>query len=416
MEALRVNFVASCNRNSYLVITCTCTCTFKKKKAPFHRANAARNVHSEVLHVYVVLISYISPPPPPNATRMQGDLTADVRAIVDRHAYGNNATATTDEDDNSDSQYAGSARRSSEPLHTYLRVLSSTTENPPAAHPSLAQYQSSSFDGCLEEESQSSIRKLRARLRRKYSTAAIQQLQHGGPGRRKLIPLQFAQKSQSVAMLSPDMEAKIYEKIRTSLGKKYGSLERATQAAVTIQKAYRAYKLRKHFDEIRREGTAQMSRRSSVAAKERRQILSMVRQQSIDLYELDLMLGVDDVKSSDVCGHQGVLSGGAPGADALVALADSNGGLCQVESPTTPTSPTITTTRTGHGSSKLRRSKSLTTTATTIVRVEDSEGGEVVVVEEEEEEEGDDDDEAAHWKRRVGKLLFNRWVCVDIHI
>ena len=52
--------------------------------------------------------------------------------------------------------------------------------------------------------------------------------------------------------LSPDMEAKIYERICKSLGEKYGSLEGANRAALTIQKAYRGYKLRRHYEEIRR--------------------------------------------------------------------------------------------------------------------------------------------------------------------
>ena len=77
--------------------------------------------------------------------------------------------------------------------------------------------------------------------------------------------------SSVLKYLSPDMEAKIYERICRSLGEKYGSLERATHAAVTIQKAYRGYKLRKHFDEIRKEGpTAVRQRTATVRDKNRK--------------------------------------------------------------------------------------------------------------------------------------------------
>ena len=310
-------------------------------------------------------------------TRMQGDFTADVVTVGNQ---SDNMRGATKEDDNPACPYSQHARRSSEPLHSYTMGASSSIASV------RMQYQSSSFDAC-QEETWRSTQKQKA-TRRKCSTAAIQEM-------KKLLPLQFAQKSQEITIWSPDMEARIYKKIRTSLGEKYGSLERVTQAAVTIQKAYRGYKLRKHFDEIRREGTAQVSRRSNVAAKERRQ---MLRQQAVDLYELDLMLGVDDVKSSDVCGHLGVPSGGAPDDDALVALADSNGDVHKLES----------STRTGCAKLTLKRSKSLLTTKLTKSLHDEGEGG---VVEEEEEEE-EEEDETARWKRTVGVHLFNRWVWV----
>ena len=78
--------------------------------------------------------------------------------------------------------------------------------------------------------------------------------------------------SSVLKYLSPDMEARIYEKICRSLGKKYGSLERATQAAVTIQKAYRGYKLRKHFDEIRKEGPMAIRQRMATVRDKNRKL------------------------------------------------------------------------------------------------------------------------------------------------
>lgn len=53
------------------------------------------------------------------------------------------------------------------------------------------------------------------------------------------------------AYLSPDMEMKIQQMILQALGKKFGGLERATKAAVTIQKAYRKYKIDAQFRMIR---------------------------------------------------------------------------------------------------------------------------------------------------------------------
>ncbi len=58
---------------------------------------------------------------------------------------------------------------------------------------------------------------------------------------------------RDLELISPDMEAKIREKICSAIGAKYGGLRRATRAATTIQRAYREYKLRKRFEEIRRE-------------------------------------------------------------------------------------------------------------------------------------------------------------------
>lgn len=54
-------------------------------------------------------------------------------------------------------------------------------------------------------------------------------------------------------LLSPDMEAKIREMICNGIGAKYGGLRRATRAATTIQRAYRDYRLRETFREIRQE-------------------------------------------------------------------------------------------------------------------------------------------------------------------
>ncbi len=57
----------------------------------------------------------------------------------------------------------------------------------------------------------------------------------------------------NLELISPDMEARIREKVCRAIGEKYGGLARATKAATTIQRAYRDYKLRKRFEEIRRE-------------------------------------------------------------------------------------------------------------------------------------------------------------------
>ncbi|KAL5515580.1 hypothetical protein EMCRGX_G000765 [Ephydatia muelleri] len=201
-----------------------------------------------------------------------------------------------------------------------------------------------------------------------------------------LLRGQFYSKTEKMTVLSPDMEAKIYEKICRSLGAKYGSLERATQAAVTIQKTYRGYKLRRHFEEIRREGNVQLFRRCSLDARERRNYLTM--------------------------GRRDKAAAGAV-ADPL-ATAGSGGramerGVVQVGSDSPP--PHAGLSQTGKGGQSamdvgvamegvvLRRSKSHSAVLTKRIREE----GEEMEEEEDEEEEGENG-----WNKTVGVHLFNR--------
>ena len=92
--------------------------------------------------------------------------------------------------------------------------------------------------------------------------------------RRKVAAMSAARREATDVLkyLSPDMEAKIYEKICRSLGAKYGSLERATQAAVTIQKTYRGYKLRRHFEVMRKEGPSTVRKRTATIKDKNRKL------------------------------------------------------------------------------------------------------------------------------------------------
>ena len=65
--------------------------------------------------------------------------------------------------------------------------------------------------------------------------------------------------------LSPDMEMKIQQMIQLALGTKYGGLERATKAAVTIQRAYRKHKIDKHFQRLRQLQQDTMQRRRTMS-------------------------------------------------------------------------------------------------------------------------------------------------------
>ena len=340
------------------------------------------------------------------ATRMERHLVPDSPAIPNRKHYNNALVADTDGKQTAGQNsnfsdpnhpYTGSAKFSLKLLQSGIRDLSSSanvTSNNPPVHPTLTQYQSSSFDDCLEE-TQSSTRKMKAKKDKRMI--------HGSQKK-----LQFSQKS-NFGMLPPDLEARIYKKICMSLGKKYGSLERATQAAVTIQKAYRGYKLRMHFDEIRKEGSSPMSKYSPTVTKERRQILSTVKQQALDLSDTDSIAGLSDNESLNVSDHQGVLNGGAPDADAFVTSKCDNGDVHCLESSARTSSKCMTR----------RRCKSLSSTTTQLCLVEDGEwegkereeAEEEGEEEEEEEEEGEEEegeDEDAHWNRMVGIYLFNR--------
>ena len=328
-----------------------------------------------IYHLQIHPLFYVVPPPPPHHHHhhhyhhhyhhyhIQSDPTIEIPAVRQDSRESIEVESVPDA-----ARYAGTTRRSSESMATKVSILSfaasASTDSAPA-HAKLTKYQSSSFDGWLMGE-----RLGKRRLKR--SAAAIQLV------RTKWLPLQFVQQPQSLAMLSPDMEAKIYEKIRTSLGEKYGSLERATQAAVIIQKAYRGYNMKKRFDEICREGSCPRSRLSSVVAK----VLPMVKQEAVDLPDIGSMTDVsDDVVLSDICNKQCVLEGGPLKPDALTE--DGSWVHHHLGSP-----------RACGASSVLRRSKSLTSPVTRIVLVEDW------------EEEGED--ETAPWDRMVGVYLFNR--------
>ena len=82
---------------------------------------------------------------------------------------------------------------------------------------------------------------------------------------------------KELELISPDVEAKIREKICKAIGNKFGGLQKATQAAITIQRAYRQYKLKKRFDEIRKE--ASQMRRRAISMSNTRRRPSMLRRQ-----------------------------------------------------------------------------------------------------------------------------------------
>ena len=328
----------------------------------------------------------LPPPPPPHS--MKRYFTSDLPHININGDCNRGSTKEANIEDEdalpvpAHQQYpGGTERRSSEPVHRVLYSSASVcSDNPPAEFPRLVQYQSASFDVCQEEDERSA-RKM-AGARRKRSSIAMQL------GRTKLLPLQFFQGAENLSMLSPDMEARIYEKIRRSLGEKYGSLEGANRAALTIQKAYRGYKLRRHFEEIRREnGRRPTSRRTSVAAREKRLSLSVSKQLAVDLSDTELEGGGAEGDYGD-----GTLGGGG-GESSWVVEEVEGGGDGDLESPPL--------------GSTLRRSKSLTSTTVCKVGREEEEeercsGGEDV--------EGRGLDDAAQWNRAVGMHLFNRSV------
>lgn len=79
-------------------------------------------------------------------------------------------------------------------------------------------------------------------------------------------------------LFSPDVEEKIRAKICFHIGQKYGGLERATQAAVAIQRAYRQFKMKRRFDEIRREAS-QMRKRAQTMGQGRSRRQSIIGMQ-----------------------------------------------------------------------------------------------------------------------------------------
>ena len=71
-------------------------------------------------------------------------------------------------------------------------------------------------------------------------------------------------KVTGLEFISPDMELKVREKICRAIGEKYGGLLRANRAATTIQTAYRQYKMKKRYDEIRKEASTLRKRAMSM--------------------------------------------------------------------------------------------------------------------------------------------------------
>ena len=93
---------------------------------------------------------------------------------------------------------------------------------------------------------------------------------------------------KELELISPDVEAKIREKICKAIGNKFGGLQRATQAAITIQRAYRQYKLKKRFDEIRKEASQMRRRAISMINTHRRP--SMLRRQRNQRYHREMSI------------------------------------------------------------------------------------------------------------------------------
>ena len=93
---------------------------------------------------------------------------------------------------------------------------------------------------------------------------------------------------KELELISPDVEAKIREKICKAIGNKFGGLQRATQAAITIQRAYRQYKLKKRFDEIRKE--ASQMRRRAISMSNTRRRPSILRRQRNERYRREMSI------------------------------------------------------------------------------------------------------------------------------
>ena len=73
---------------------------------------------------------------------------------------------------------------------------------------------------------------------------------------------------QGLELFSPDVEARIRAKVCRAIEVKYGG--QSTQAAISIQRAYRDYKLKKRFEEIRREASQMRKRAESLRVDPKR--------------------------------------------------------------------------------------------------------------------------------------------------
>ena len=93
-------------------------------------------------------------------------------------------------------------------------------------------------------------------------------------------------KLQQLELISPDMELRIREKICSAIGKKYGGLRRANRAAIVIQTAYRQYKLKKRYEEIRKEAIHMRKRAQTMKDPRRRP--SMVRRNRPARYQREI--------------------------------------------------------------------------------------------------------------------------------
>ena len=69
--------------------------------------------------------------------------------------------------------------------------------------------------------------------------------------------------ARRMTLLSSDMETNLQDRIVKTITLRYGDLERVQRAALCIQRAYRAYTLRKHYRILVRQGPAIMRRRTS---------------------------------------------------------------------------------------------------------------------------------------------------------
>ena len=121
-----------------------------------------------------------------------------------------------------------------------------------------------------EEDELTDMNSFQNRIRKRTQTLAVSAAgrdQHFGRKNRREIRREIRGRNNSLIninsnnvltireleLISPDMEARIRDKICNAIGEKYGGREVATKAAITIQHAYRQYKIKRRFLEIRRE-------------------------------------------------------------------------------------------------------------------------------------------------------------------